>query len=179
MMNPLSCLALGRRSSPTATLTLIRSKTRPTASLASYNFPPPPVYFNRGIWLRNEGVVCLFCPGLYPDATGTLCLRVEVVDMGNLLRDLLAVAGTQILGRQVSKSSPRKTVLAYTKNCIRRMKDFDLTPEDVADVFWKGKRLKENMIARSFNGYEIGLYYFGVPDAGLYVVTTVWKNSRK
>ena len=98
--------------------------------------------------------------------------------MGNLLRDLLAVAGTQVLGRQVSKSSQRKTVLAYTRTCIRRMKDYDLTPDDVADVFWKGKRLKDNMLVRQLNGYEIGLYYFGVPDAGLYVVTTVWKSNR-
>ena len=98
--------------------------------------------------------------------------------MGNILKDLLAVARTQVLGSQISKSSPRKKVLVYTRNCIRRMNDFGLTPDDVEDVFWKGTHLKKNALVRQLNGYEIGLYYFGVPDAGLYVVTTVWKSNR-
>ncbi len=82
--------------------------------------------------------------------------------MGSILKDLLAVARTQVLGGQISKSSPRKKVLVYTTNCIRRMNDYDLTPDDVEDVFWKGTRLKGNALVRQLNGYEIGLYYFVV-----------------
>jgi len=99
--------------------------------------------------------------------------------MSNFLKALLIGVKKQVLGGQSKKSSERKKVVVYTKNCVRRMKENGLSPEDVEDVFWKGTKLKENALVRQLNGFQIGIYYFGVIDAGLYVVTTVWKNDRK
>jgi hypothetical protein len=51
-----------------------------------------------------------------------------------------------------------------------------LHDNDIADVFAHGEEVKDQMIVRRYNGYEIGLSYFTDRKTGNAIVTSVWKR---
>ena len=83
----------------------------------------------------------------------------------------------QLFGETTDK--PNKPRLSFTKKCIQKMKDEQLTETDVADVFQHGEITSENMMVRKYNGYEIGMYYFRDAKTGNYIVSAVWKRDRR
>ena len=89
--------------------------------------------------------------------------------MQAILRQLLGVAGDK----------PMQPGLSFTRKCLQRMKDEQLTERDIADVFQHGQLRAENMLTRLYNGYEIGMYYFRDAKTGNYIVTAVWKRERR
>jgi hypothetical protein len=82
----------------------------------------------------------------------------------------------QLLGEATDK--PDQPGLSFTRKCIQRMKNEQLTESDIADVFQHGQLRNENMLIREYNGYEIGMYYFRDKRTGNYIVTAVWKRDR-
>jgi len=89
--------------------------------------------------------------------------------MRAILRQLLGEAGDK----------PIQPGLAFTRKCLERMNDEQLSEKDIADVFQHGQLRAENMLTRTYNGYEIGMSYFRDGKTGNYIVTTVWKRERR
>ncbi len=83
----------------------------------------------------------------------------------------------QLLGEATDK--PNQPGLSFTRKCLQRMKDEQLTERDIADVFHHGQLRAENMLTRLYNGYEIGMSYFRDAKTGHYIVTAVWKRERR
>jgi hypothetical protein len=70
-------------------------------------------------------------------------------------------------------------VLHFTNNAIKKMRQFNLSENDVNDVFYHGGVIvKKNMMVKKYNGYEIGLYYFLDMHTGQFIITTAWKRDR-
>ncbi len=96
--------------------------------------------------------------------------------MGSLLKQLLTDVKNQVLG---SPSDLSRQKLKYTNKCRLKMKELRLTEADVEDVFRKGVKQREQMLVRSFNDYEIGMYYFQDERSGEYIATAVWRRERR
>jgi|GEM_PF-3801870 hypothetical protein len=95
--------------------------------------------------------------------------------MGELLKQLLTEVKNQVLG--YPSDTPRLK-LKYSNKCRTKMKELGLTEADVEDVFRRGVKQSE-MLVRSFNGYEIGMYYFQDNKTGEYIATAVWRRERR
>jgi len=59
------------------------------------------------------------------------------------------------------------------------MKDWQLSEQDVLDVFQHGEVIGDNKLVRKYNGYEIGMYYVRDKKTGSYKATFVWKRDRR
>ena len=53
-----------------------------------------------------------------------------------------------------------------------------LTEADARDVYYHGSEVKQNMLVRKYNGYEIGIYYFVDGQSGKTIITSIWKRDR-
>jgi hypothetical protein len=67
----------------------------------------------------------------------------------------------------------------FTKNFEEKAKSWGLTEADAKDVFYHGTSIRENMLTRKYNGYEIGIYYFKDTRTGQTVITSIWKRERR
>ncbi len=83
----------------------------------------------------------------------------------------------QLRGEPTDK--PHQQRLTFTRKCMQKMKDWQLSEKDVTDVFRHGEITRENTMVRKYNGYEIGMYYFRDTKSGSYIVTAVWKRERR
>ena len=83
----------------------------------------------------------------------------------------------QVLGEPTDKPSQKQ--LRFTRKCIQQMKDWQLSENDIADVFQHGEITRDNTMVRKYNGYEIGMYYFRDKKTGSYIATAVWKRDRR
>ena len=75
--------------------------------------------------------------------------------------------------------NPTQQRLSFTSKCIQQMKDWQLSEQDVTDVFQHGEVIGDNKLVRKYNGYEIGMYYFRNKKTGNYTATFVWKRDRR
>ncbi len=78
----------------------------------------------------------------------------------------------QVLGTGTLKK------LIFTKKCREKMNALFLSEAHVRDVFFHGETIKENIIVKKCNGYEIGLYYFQDKKTADYIITSVWKRNK-
>jgi len=69
--------------------------------------------------------------------------------------------------------------LSFTPKCIQHMKDWQLSEQDVIDVFQHGEVIGDNKLVRKYNGYEIGMYYYRDKKTGNNIATFVWKRDRR
>jgi hypothetical protein len=69
--------------------------------------------------------------------------------------------------------------LSFTPKCIHQMQAWQLSEQDVIDVFHHGEAIGENKLVRKYNGYEIGMYYVRDKKTGTYTATFVWKRDRR
>ena len=83
----------------------------------------------------------------------------------------------QVLGEPTDKPSQKQ--LTFTRKCIQQMKDWQLSENDIADVFRHGEVIGDNKLVRKYNGYEIGMYYFRDKKSGSCKATFVWKRDRR
>lgn len=80
-------------------------------------------------------------------------------------------------------SPPTRTVdpreLGFTNNALKKMSQWHLSETDVKDVFYHGGVVvKQNMMVKKYNGYEIGLYFFQDKQTSQFVISSVWKRGR-
>jgi hypothetical protein len=66
----------------------------------------------------------------------------------------------------------------FTKLCLSRMKQRGLSEKDARDVYYHGSLVKQNMITRKYNGYELGIYFFQGHLTGQVIITSIWKWSE-
>ncbi len=83
-------------------------------------------------------------------------------------------------GQVVStKASPRKDELFFTRNAYVKMKGWGITESDCYDVYYHGSLVKDNMMVRKYNGYEIGIWFFADRLTGKAIISSAWKSSRR
>jgi hypothetical protein len=54
-----------------------------------------------------------------------------------------------------------------------------LTEADARDVYYHGSVVKQNMMVKKYNGYEIGIYFFVDVYNGKTIITSIWKRERR
>ncbi len=97
------------------------------------------------------------------------------------LQNALETARQQVTNSanvQPPRSVDRR-VLYFTKNFQQTAKARGLTEADAIDVFYHGSTVKNNMLVRKYNGYEIGIYAFNSPETGQPVISSIWKRARR
>jgi hypothetical protein len=91
------------------------------------------------------------------------------------------VKNGQLTGPQFAKGEnalvdPR--TLYFTKNFTAKAKSWKLTEDDAKDVYFHGDKIKENIMVRNYNGYEIGIYYFKDPKNNRTFITSIWRQDQ-
>jgi hypothetical protein len=108
-------------------------------------------------------------------------------DMGwiETIKQSLDIFGTQVkpVSSRSSTSLPSQKVdpreLGFTNNALSKMSQWHLSEADVKDVFYHGGVIvKQNMMVKKYNGYEIGLYYFQDKQTGQFIISSAWKRGR-
>jgi len=101
------------------------------------------------------------------------------------LKQSLDIFGAQIKPAHSGHSSslPSQKVdpreLGFTNNALKKMADWHLSEADVKDVFYHGGVIvKQQMMVKKYNGYEIGLYYFQDKQTGRFIISSGWKRGR-
>ena len=67
----------------------------------------------------------------------------------------------------------------FTKNFNNVAQERGLTEEDARDVYFHGSAVKQNMMSKKYNGYEIGIYFFVDGQTGKTIITSIWKRERR
>jgi hypothetical protein len=49
---------------------------------------------------------------------------------------------------------------------------------DARDVYYHGEVIKQNMMTKKYNGYEIGIYFFVDGHTVKTIITSIWKRER-
>lgn len=95
--------------------------------------------------------------------------------------DAVRTLGDVLRQRKVlpDPGNPRYDSLLFTNKAIEKMKVWNLTEADVADVFFHGMVIKEHLMSRKYNGYEIGLVYGRDRRSGQYIIYAAWKRERR
>jgi hypothetical protein len=104
----------------------------------------------------------------------------------DVVKQSLGLSGGQDIPRkhaQISytlpshKPDPRE--LGFTNNALAKMSQWHLSEADVKDVFYHGGVIvKQHMMVKKYNGYEIGLYYFQDKQTGQCIISSAWKRGR-
>ncbi len=97
------------------------------------------------------------------------------------LQKVLGTAAGQVTnsGGVAPPGGVNSKVIHFTKNFQQTAKARRLTENDATDVYFHGSMVKQNMMVRKYNGYEIGIYTFNSPETGQPVVTSIWKRARR
>ena len=69
--------------------------------------------------------------------------------------------------------------LHFTKNFHSVAHDRGLTEADARDAYLHGSAVKQNMMSKKYNGYEIGIYFFVDGQTGKTIITSIWKRERR
>ncbi len=90
-------------------------------------------------------------------------------------------AGQQITSGNGSWTTPTKTPqdIHFSNNFQVKAKQWGLSEAAARDVYRNGYVVKENMMVRTYNGYEVGIYYFRDSRTGQVVITSIWKRDRR
>jgi hypothetical protein len=76
-------------------------------------------------------------------------------------------------------ASSRKDEIFFTKNAQAKMKAWGIAEKDVYDVYRHGSVVKNNMMVRKYNGYEIGIWFYKDHITGQPGITSIWKRERR
>ncbi len=80
-----------------------------------------------------------------------------------------------------SFTTPSKTPqdIHFTNTFEVKAKAWGLSEAAARDVYRNGSVVKENMMVRTYNGYEVGIYYFRDKQTGQVVITSIWRRDRR
>lgn len=67
----------------------------------------------------------------------------------------------------------------FTKNFHSVAHSRGLTEADARDVYFHGSVVKQNMMVKKYNGYELGIYSFVDGHTGKTIITSIWKRDRR
>ena len=97
------------------------------------------------------------------------------------LKTTLKAIGEQLAVSSSSavKSSPNTSEVYFTNNFISKAKQRGLSEKDALDVYHHGEDRKPNMRCRTYNGYELCIYYGQNTRSGQSYISTIWKRDRR
>jgi hypothetical protein len=96
----------------------------------------------------------------------------------DILKQSLTFSGSYA-GRYTPHHKIDPHELGFTKNARMKMQEWSLSEADIKDVFYHGGTIiKQNMVVKKYNGYEIGLYYFQDKQTGRCIISSAWKQDR-
>ena len=106
---------------------------------------------------------------------------IRAMSLLQALKTTLKAIGEHVTA---SSSSPAKASLNtsevyFTNNFISKAKQWGLSEKDALDVFYHGQDRKDNMRCRTYNGYELCIYYGHNPRTGQPLISTIWKGERR
>jgi hypothetical protein len=91
-----------------------------------------------------------------------------------------------LLVAHLTASSPSRTQSSrntrevyFTNNFIAKAKQWGLTEQDALDVYSHGQDRKDNLRCRTYNGYELCIYYGHNSHSGQPYIATIWKRERR
>ena len=67
----------------------------------------------------------------------------------------------------------------FTKKARWKMKEWGLSEKQVIDVLYHGSTVEQHKMVRTYNKYEIGLYYGRDKRDGHYIIFSCWKQNRR
>jgi hypothetical protein len=83
-------------------------------------------------------------------------------------------------GRPVQPTaSHRSGEVFFTKNAQVKMKHWGVSEKDALDVYFHGSLVKNNMMVRKYNGYEIDIWFFADRVTGKAIISSAWKRVRR
>lgn len=91
------------------------------------------------------------------------------------LTKALGTAGRQVQGQPI----PKPKDIHFTNHFQAIAKARGLTEKDALDVYYHGSPVKQNMLKRHYNGYELGIYFFKDYLTGQAIITSIWKRERR
>src|SRR5436305_9885131 len=124
---------------------------------------------------RNQPYFPIPCPPHWCYTLVTMGILTELTKLLQTTVRQLTVSGNQGGGNtSIDTSEPY-----FTKKFEVKAKSCGLTEADAKDVLHHGSSIRENMLVRKYNGYEIGIYYFNDAKTGRTVITSIWKRERR
>ncbi len=105
--------------------------------------------------------------------------------MKSFLFEILKEAFSQIMGFDL----PHEGKLVLTRNTLAKMREYNISQEDVQDVFRFGEHRNKGEkfeVIRSYNVYSIGLWYkviyttphWNVSSEKRFLIITCWKGGE-
>jgi hypothetical protein len=76
-------------------------------------------------------------------------------------------------------ASPRSGEVSFTKNAQAKMKQWALSEADALDVYYHGSIVKNNVMVRKYDGYELGIWFFADRVTGKPIISSVWRRARR
>jgi len=80
---------------------------------------------------------------------------------------------------QITTSTPIPKDVYFTSNFQMRAKQWGLSEKDALDVLHHGSKREQNMLVRTYNGYEIGIYSGRNTRTGQVYISSIWKRQRR
>lgn len=107
----------------------------------------------------------------------------EVID--EIRRDFVyeVQMAAKTLSDQITNRSTRNTSSQlfaphyFSTNFYTQANELGLTEEDAVAVFSNGQEIKEGVILREYNGYEIGIEYVTEQFSGKPMIIAIWKRT--
>jgi hypothetical protein len=105
---------------------------------------------------------------------------IRAMRMLQALKTTLKTMWEQLTASSFSaKSSLNTSEVYFTNNFISKAKQWGLSEKDALDVYYHGQDRKDNMRCRTYNGYELCIYYGHNPRTGQPLISTIWKRERR
>src|SRR5436305_10484917 len=97
------------------------------------------------------------------------------------LKKSLKAAAAQLTYSSKSHSRPPRNTgdVYFTNNFEQKAKQWGLSEKDALDVYHHGEDRKPNMRCRTYNGYELCIYYGRNTTTGQPYISTIWKRERR
>jgi hypothetical protein len=80
---------------------------------------------------------------------------------------------------QLTYSSKSSTTIHFTNSFQGKAKAWGLTEKDALDVYHHGEQIKDNIIVRKYEGFELGIWYFTDSRTSQPVIASIWKRERR
>src|SRR5258706_9445258 len=97
------------------------------------------------------------------------------------LKKTLKTAVDQFTYSSTSSSPPTRSSsdVYFTNNFEQKAKQWGLSEKDAMDVYHHGEDRRPNMRCRTYNGYELCIYYGQNSRTGQPYISTIWKRERR
>jgi hypothetical protein len=97
-------------------------------------------------------------------------------------RKTIGEAARQIKGSEhpvYTTARSRSGEVFFTKNAQAKLKHWGLSEADALDVYYHGSVVKNNMMVRKHNGFEVGIWFFADRVTGKPIISSAWKRGRR